>query len=53
MDRKSPRLKKVDGELYLDKEVKVFFDDQKIPEKYKDASLYHLVIVKRRKPNKK
>lgn len=41
------KLKNIDGELYLDREVKVFFDDQEIPEEYKDATKYDIVIVER------
>ena len=39
------KVKEVDGELYLDKEVKVFFQDEIIPEKYKDETKYSLVIL--------
>lgn len=41
------RLKKIDGELYVDTEVKVFFNDQEIPDEFKDKSKYTIVIVKR------
>lgn len=41
------KVKLVDKELYLKKETKVFFDDQVVPEEFKDPIKYDLVIIKR------
>lgn len=45
------KVKKVDNDLYLDREVKYFFKDEEIPEKYKDATKFHLVIFPFNKRN--
>jgi hypothetical protein len=42
------KLINIDGELYLDRKVKVFFSDQDIPEEFLDPTLYYLVIVNRK-----
>lgn len=46
------KLKNIDGELYLDREVKVFFQDDIIPEEYKDATKWDLVIIRSNRPKK-
>ncbi len=35
----------IDNELYLDRIVKVFFNDEAIPDQFKDESKYALVII--------
>ena len=45
------KLKIIDGEQYLDRETKVFFSDQEIPDEFKDATKYELVIITRRPKN--
>lgn len=46
------KLKNVDGELYLDRETKVFFRDDILPEEFKDASEYDIVIIDSDRPLK-
>ncbi len=47
------KLKNVDGELYLDRETKVFFKDDVIPERFKDTTEYDLFILDSDRPAKK
>ena len=46
------KLKNIDGELYIDREVKVFFRDDIIPEKYKDKTKWDLVIIDSDRPKR-
>ena len=43
------RVEKRDGELYLKREVVVYFDDQVIKEKHKDKSEFVVIVVPRYK----
>lgn len=46
------KLKNVDGELYLDRKVKVFFNDDIIPEEYKDRTIWDIVIIDHPRPKR-
>lgn len=41
------QLKRIDHELYLKRVTKVFFDDEIIPDEFKDSTKYDIVIVRR------
>lgn len=46
------KLKKVDGELYVDKKTKVFFQNDIIPQEFQDKTKYDIVIIQSNRPVK-
>jgi hypothetical protein len=46
------KLKNVDGELYLDRESKIFFKDDVIPDEYKDKTKYDVYVHPFNRPKK-
>lgn len=46
------KLKTIDGEQYLDRETKIFYRDDIIPEKFKDATKYEIYIHPFDRPKK-
>lgn len=46
------KVKNIDGEVYLDRESKVFFKDDIIPEEFKDKTKYDIFILDSERPKK-